>query len=1085
VRRMLRRLLEARCVRVAGLCPARMLLAIVLTLIVFAVAAGLARAEGSAQLYPLNATCAPNSASGSCRANIEWRTDAYGPASGAQVRRRSYMQVYAQAGEVLAMGSSAVGVGSGDILVYNPGVVTDSNAEPLPAIVTGVNGFRCSDQRTASGIAAQGRITSRAQELAGPQAVDGSGNLSGYVPCSYVAPATGIYGVVFYGQAGDGSAADGGPTADINLTAASNFDATQGTSVAAWDLTVRSSVSSTTAITGRLFTNALIAFTGGNGRPVNSRLEVVTLDGFRYQVDTRGLDPNGFAFYGNQVGFLDGDGVTPLYHDASGTTSSSELTGLAGGVTLAAPTFPIFFGAPAAATLTALSIPTTPVAPVISSVSFAGNITGSTSSLGAGGTFTYSANVSGVYQIVISRDGVNFDPGAAQNRVLRGVRTSGTQTVTWDGKDNSGADFPVGAGYAVRASLHAGEYHFPLLDAENSTLGGPTFTLLNPPGGVCPGGSCTTGYFDDRGYRTLGPASATVGSLPPPDSPLCGTAPPAAPDHSDPVTGYDTTSSLRAYGTNTGGNTNVPCTGSFGDVKGLDAWTYFPSTAASSSLDIVNSADVSITKTHIGSFTVGTNGSFTLTVANAGLDASGALTVTDALPAGLGYVSGTGAGWTCGAVGATVTCSNPAGLAFGGSTTITLTVSVGPAAAPSTTNTASVSAVRADPNTANNSSSDPVSVTPIPLAVDDTATTPQNTPVTIGVTANDNLGQAPATITSHTAPAHGSATCTSSSCTYSPAAGFAGIDTFDYTITDANGRTSTAKVTITVTVTATAPPAPTPAPAPAPAPAAADLATTVHGPASTAPGEVVHLVATVRNNGPGSAEGAEATLTVPAGFTLRPGTIAIDGALAGSACVVAGASFSCQLGTLAAGDTVQITWQATVGASAAAGAHVVRSNVDSTTTDSVPANNPSRWVIRVERNTRPAGNPRLGVRITLLRKTVRPGEVLKSTVVVSNSGTATARNVVLCVPAPAHATFVSAPGASFRNGSACWSIGDLGAHASRRFAVVLRVNRTASPGAIRVVAIATRRAGRRPVSSHAAGTVLPGRAAVRPGGVTG
>ena len=177
--------------------------------------------------------------------------------------------------------------------------------------MTGVNGFRCSDQRAASGVAAQGRITSRAQELAGPRRSDGGGNLSGYVPCSYVAPTTGIYGVVFYGPAGDGSAADGGLTADINLAAASNFDATQGTSVAAWDLTVRSSASSTTDITGRLFTNALIAFTGGNARPINTQLEVVTLDGFRYRVDTRGLDPNGFAFYGNQVGFLDGDGVTP------------------------------------------------------------------------------------------------------------------------------------------------------------------------------------------------------------------------------------------------------------------------------------------------------------------------------------------------------------------------------------------------------------------------------------------------------------------------------------------------------------------------------------------------------------------------------------------------------------------------------------------------------------------------------------------------------------------------------------------------------------------------------------------------------
>ena len=42
-------------------------------------------------------------------------------------------------------------------------------------------------------IAAQGQITSRALELAGPQAVTGGGNPGGYVPCHYTAPATGIY----------------------------------------------------------------------------------------------------------------------------------------------------------------------------------------------------------------------------------------------------------------------------------------------------------------------------------------------------------------------------------------------------------------------------------------------------------------------------------------------------------------------------------------------------------------------------------------------------------------------------------------------------------------------------------------------------------------------------------------------------------------------------------------------------------------------------------------------------------------------------------------------------------------------------
>ncbi|MBV8985722.1 MAG: carboxypeptidase regulatory-like domain-containing protein, partial [Acidimicrobiia bacterium] len=552
-------------------------------------AASPAAADGSANLYPANATCGPNSTAGSCRANIEWRTSAYGPAGSTQVRRRELIQVYAQAGEVLEMGSSAVGVNSGDVTVWNPGVVTNANAVPLPAVTSGTNGFVCSAQRAGSGIAGQGRITTRALELAGPRAVSGGGNPAGYIPCSYTAPSTGIYYVAFYGPAGDGQDTDGAPTADINLAGAGNFDATQGTSVAAWDITVRASATATANIPGRVFSLAFVAFTGGNGRPVNSSIDIVTTDGYRYRTDFRGVDPNGFAFYGNEAGFFDADGTTPLNHDAYATTNSGQLTALAGGVTFAPPSYPVFFTSPADQTLTAVGIPTTAVAPNMSALSFAGNVAGNTSALGAGGTFSYTSNVGGVYQLIISRDGVNFDPGASTNRVLRGIRGAGTQSVTWDGKDNAGNNFPVGS-YAVHATLESGSFHFPLLDAENSTLGGPTLTLLNPPGAVCPfaNPACTTGFNDDRGYHTS--AGINVGTSPPPDTPLCGGSPPAAPYHSDPVNGFLTTGIARAYGTDTGGNANVPCNGSFGDVKGLDLWTFYPSSVQSAPLNVVQGA---------------------------------------------------------------------------------------------------------------------------------------------------------------------------------------------------------------------------------------------------------------------------------------------------------------------------------------------------------------------------------------------------------------------------------------------------------------------------------------------------------------
>lgn len=103
-------------------------------------------------------------------------------------------------------------------------------------------------------------------------------------------------------------------------------------------------------------------------------------------------------------------------------------------------------------------------------------------------------------------------------------------------------------------------------------------------------------------------------------------------------------------------------------------------------------ADLAIAKSHVGNFTVGVNGTYTLDVSNNGPNnATGTITVTDTLPAGLTYVSATGTGWTCGAVGQDVTCTRPGPLANGASApSITLTVSVGAAAYPSVTNTASV-----------------------------------------------------------------------------------------------------------------------------------------------------------------------------------------------------------------------------------------------------------------------------------------------------------------------------------------------------------------------------------------------------------
>jgi uncharacterized repeat protein (TIGR01451 family) len=119
--------------------------------------------------------------------------------------------------------------------------------------------------------------------------------------------------------------------------------------------------------------------------------------------------------------------------------------------------------------------------------------------------------------------------------------------------------------------------------------------------------------------------------------------------------------------------------------------------------------DLAITKTHTGNFTVGANAVYTLTVANgAGQQREdNTVVVTDALPAGLTFVSGVGTGWSCAAAGQNVTCTHAPPLNTGASLPpITLTVAVSGAAVPSVTNTASVTSASFDTNATNNSASD-------------------------------------------------------------------------------------------------------------------------------------------------------------------------------------------------------------------------------------------------------------------------------------------------------------------------------------------------------------------------------------------
>jgi uncharacterized repeat protein (TIGR01451 family) len=129
-------------------------------------------------------------------------------------------------------------------------------------------------------------------------------------------------------------------------------------------------------------------------------------------------------------------------------------------------------------------------------------------------------------------------------------------------------------------------------------------------------------------------------------------------------------------------------------------------------------ANLRLTKTHVGDFTQGqSNAAYTIKVFNDGGVTTAPFTVTDTLPTGLTFVSGSGTNWSCTAVGQTVSCdnNNAAPLPLAGSSTLTLLVNVAPTAASPLVNNASVSGGGENATTSgNNSASDSTTIAGAP-----------------------------------------------------------------------------------------------------------------------------------------------------------------------------------------------------------------------------------------------------------------------------------------------------------------------------------------------------------------------------------
>jgi hypothetical protein len=94
---------------------------------------------------------------------------------------------------------------------------------------------------------------------------------------------------------------------------------------------------------------------------------------------------------------------------------------------------------------------------------------------------------------------------------------------------------------------------------------------------------------------------------------------------------------------------------------------------------------------------------------------------------------------------------------------------------------------------------------PVPVAANDFATTPVNTPVTINALDNDT-GTGTLTVVNLTQPANGSAATNGTTITYTPANCFTGTDTFTYRASLNGVLSNVATVTVTVTAIASTTP---------------------------------------------------------------------------------------------------------------------------------------------------------------------------------------------------------------------------------------------------------------------------------------
>jgi uncharacterized repeat protein (TIGR01451 family) len=930
------------------------------------------------------------------------------------------LYVYAQAGETVSLGNSAMGIaGAGNVLVYNPGTELEGKTFPSDPVF-GADIFNCDTDAPGTGV-----IADRDQEVAGPLP-----NAGGYNPCVFTATTSGIYPVIMAPQNPDPAGNNGGGTVDVPVQG-------NGYNIAMWDVTVRDAG---VAQLGRVFSYLYGLRTSGAG---SGGVEVFpyTRTGYEYQVNFTEQGGANWGLYSDDLGLLNaatGESIFASFACQVEVPPQNACNPAFNQVTSAPrdrryPLFlnrvdPLAISGPGglADTRGFSATPISPASNPLTNAAFAGSggQAGATNQ-GSGGTisFTSPPPMAGLgYSVLIdtNRNG-SFGDGPDFVNDTPDLAASGTNAFAWNGRDGAG-NVPACGDYQYQVRSTLAELHFTMSDVEFS--GGTRLERLSLPNDPALGNRFAASYNDLDPFKDGG------------NHPVTNAVPITQ------INGDSSVPGFHAWGAGPGEPNGT------GNLDYIDTWAQLPEVQTSGTLRLL-CADPQVVKSADPSPAVpGEDVTFRLEVKNNGPDTATNVVATDDLPDTVTFKS---ASQGCAEAGGVVTCSL-ASLAAGATHTFEIVAAVPSSVTECLANTATVTNSTPDTNAANNTSTicTPTkgrSGVTLTKAASATTVAPGGQVMYTLVVQNNGPSDDPGVNVTDPLPAgmtlvaadSSQGSCTTANNTVACDLGALKNGGSAQVLVTANAPqtggciTNTAKAQATnedpdaddnqasAQVCVEVPPTP---------PGTFDLAVEKRASVSRPfVGQRVTYTIVVSNNGPDAAPDAKVTDT----FNNRATLVSVS-TTAGSC--TKSIPMTCSLGRIESGASVTIT--VVIKPRVSGRARNAASATSCCGNDRTPNNNMDTVDITVRKVA-------LKLSKVASRSSVAAGDTLSYRIRVRNPTKGEARNVKVCDRLPSGLRFVSSsPKAKRSGGQRCWTIKRLKAGKSRTYRVTVRTSQGAN-----------------------------------------